>query len=117
LLGSRTSLWGWALLLGSRTGLWGWPLRLLHWMRLWSRPFLGRRPYRLRRSFLRHGPLCRRRLVDRPGLGPLLCDRDRLTPFHGKRPRHNDGLRPAAVYGGELGAVGAGGNPILLLNR
>jgi hypothetical protein len=49
-------------------------------------------------------------------LWPLLHHRGRLTPFHGKRPGLYDRLRLTAVYGNELGAVGARGNPLLLLN-
>jgi hypothetical protein len=39
-----------------------------------------------------------------------------FTPLHGKRPVHNHSLRLTAVDGGKLGAVGAGSDPVLLLD-
>jgi hypothetical protein len=104
------------LLLGSR-------------VRLRGGTFLRRRVFLLRCPYRRNWPLlgcrpCRSCLRDRPlclspidrGPGSLHWDRSRLTPFHGKRPGFHDRLRLAAVYGNELGAVGARGNPLLLLN-
>lgn len=41
---------------------------------------------------------------------------DRFLPFHGQRLAHGDRLRLAAVDGNELCTVGAGGNPVLLLD-
>jgi hypothetical protein len=63
---------------------------------------------------LRNRPLCLSP-IDR-GPRSLHWDWNRLTPFHGKRPGLYDRLWPAAVYGNELGAVVARGNPLLLLN-
>jgi hypothetical protein len=42
--------------------------------------------------------------------------RSRLTPLHRERPLYYDRLRLAVVYRCELGAVGAGRNPVLLLH-
>lgn len=104
------------------------------WLRggtdLRSRAFLDRRPGWRNRPLLGSWShlLSRHRLLDRPfllgpldggpGLWALLhhWGRPRLTPFHGKRFGHHHRLRLAAVYGNELGAVCAGGNPVLLLN-
>ena len=74
-------------------------------------PLLGCRSYR---RCLLYWPFCLSP-IDR-GPGSLHWDRHRLTPFHGKRPGLYDRLRLAAVYCNELGAVGARGNPLLLLN-
>jgi hypothetical protein len=40
----------------------------------------------------------------------------RFLPFHGQRLAHGDRLRLASVDGNELCTVGAGGNPVLLLD-
>jgi hypothetical protein len=39
-----------------------------------------------------------------------------FTPFYGKRVAHDHSLRLTAVDGGKLGAIGAGSDPVLLLN-
>jgi hypothetical protein len=67
---------------------------------------------------LRYRPFRLNRLIGGPGLQARLhdWDRDRLTPFHGKRPGDYDRLRLAAVNGSKLGAVRAGSNSVLLLN-
>ena len=106
------------------------------WMELRSRPLLRYRAHLLHRPFWLSWPkLLGRRLHSRTRLLNLLClpclrhrpyrltrlqgmvDRlrqralysrqcYRLPPFYGKRFRNYDRLRLAAVYGGELGAVG-----------
>jgi len=119
-----------------------WPLWLWSRVHLLGRAYLRRRafllscPYRLNRPLLgfrscrrcllnrpcrrclRDRPFRLNRLVGGPGLWPLLhyWGRNRLTPFHGKRPGDYDRLRLAAVYGNKLGAVRARCNPLLPLN-
>jgi hypothetical protein len=57
-------------------------------------------------------------LVDRPGQRALLnCpNRNRGTAFDGQWLGHHYCLRPSAILCHELGAVGAGDHPVLLLH-
>ena len=110
------------------------------WLR--SRPLLLHRPFRLSlprwlarsldvwprlRNLLGHP--CRRLrpyplhwmhvgLVDRPGQRALLYSpyRYRLPPLDGQWPGHHYRLRPSAILRHELGAIGAGNHPVLLLH-
>jgi len=80
------------------------------WLRGWA--------HLLRRRWLLYRPFLLSSLDGGPGLLALLHQwrRNRLTPFHGKRLGDYNGLRLAAVYCNELGAVCTRRNPVLLLN-
>jgi hypothetical protein len=58
------------------------------------------------------------RLVDRPGQRTLLHSPqlNRLPSLDGQRLGHHDSLRPSSILRHELGAVGAGDHPVLLLH-
>ena len=126
LLGYRAFLGIWmhlrsGPLLVSRAQLLGWPLRL-------------RLPYLLRRRRLQgwpglwsllgnacpwYRPLCLRGVQGRGSRQwTLLYSRSLnwLAPLDGERPVHYNRLRLAAVDGRELGTVGAGSYPVLLLD-